>query len=81
MSLRPCSYGVKTPAFMSGIEVNVRLCKRGRGWLEPDLSQNTNIDATHELLSNYVEAVGWKIRRLEDIEEKRANPIMHEASN
>ena len=81
MSICPRSYGVKIPAFMSGIEVDVRLCKRGRGWLEPDLSQNTNIDATHELLSNYVEAVGWKIRRLEDIEGKRTNPIMHETGN
>lgn len=53
--LCPAADGLEVLARMSRVEVDIWLRKI---WIEPNLSKNSSVDCAHELLTNYVKAVG-----------------------
>jgi hypothetical protein len=56
MSLRPVSDCVEVPTFVDGVEVDKRLW--ALAWrLIPDLAKDANVNSTHQLLAQDVEAV------------------------
>jgi hypothetical protein len=61
MFLRPNPYVVKVPTLVHGVEVYEGL-QLLSWWLIPYLSENTDIRGAHELLTEDVEAVGWRTR-------------------
>jgi hypothetical protein len=58
MLLCPVPNRIKVPACMDGVEVDKGLQWFARG-LIPQLTQNTVIDGTHELLAQDVKTMRW----------------------
>src|SRR5271169_4444734 len=54
--LSPLTHGIEVATLVASVEIDICL---GIFGVEPDLAENANVDGTHELLADYVEAVGW----------------------
>jgi hypothetical protein len=57
--LCPISDRIKVPARMNSVEVDERL--QWFAWRQvPDLTEDTDINSTHQLLPQDIETVGWR---------------------
>ena len=56
MLLCPLADSIEVPTGVSGIEIDV--CLWGRG-IPPHLAEDADVDGTHQLLAENVEAVSW----------------------